>query len=181
MSMSDSLHFYWPSIGRNDIPERNISAHLSHVLLVNDFFLYAEAHTDDSASMHLDLLALHPSKDTLVAGEFKRLYTSEKAWAMVEDLSRLRKWRLGQDRGHPQLRASHRFGVLAGTTWNRRYAEWFNDEKNPTDPTDGALTQLWRELPGNDVLWGTVVILDEAPIKSSAKTTEWLVYAIFPL
>jgi hypothetical protein len=182
MSMADSLHFYWPSIGRNDIPERNISAHLAHVLLANDFFVYAEAHTHDSANVHLDLLALHPSKETLIAGEFKRLYSKEKALAMVSDLERLRAWRLSQDRGHSQLRTPHRFGLLAATTWNRAYADWFNTRaKNPPDPTDGALASLWAELQGVDVLWGTIVLLDEAPIEGMPRTTEWLVYVIFPL
>lgn len=182
MSMADSPHFYWPSVGRNDVPERNISLHLGHVLLANDFFLFAEAHNHDDANVHLDLLALHPSKETLIAGEFKRLYSNEKAWAMVADLDRLRAWQLGQDRGHSQLRTSHRFGLLAATTWSRPYAEWFNTRaKNPPDPTDGALAKLWAELPGRDVLWGAVVLLDEAPIAGMSKTTEWLVYAIFPL
>jgi len=79
------------------------------------------------------------------------------------------------------LRTSHRYGLLAATTWNRSYAEWFTTRaKDPPDPTDGALAALWAKLPGNDVLWGACVLLDEAPIEGATKTTEWLVYVIFP-
>ena len=181
-SMADSLHFYWPSLGRNDIPERNISAHFAHVLLDHDFLLYAEAHPEDTARRHLDLLAIHPTRDTLVAAEFKRIYSTETVGAMVADLDRIRSWRLGQDRGHHQLRVHHRFGVLAATTWNPKYASWFNTtDLSHEDPTAGLLDGLWKELPSDDVVWGSIVLIDDVPVGRRERTTEWLVYVVFPL
>lgn len=180
MSLADSLYFYWPANGMNDICEKNISLHLASAFIKRGYFIYGEAHAEREANLHLDLLAIDPATNTLVTTECKRLYSLEKAREMVADVHRLRAWRVSEERFRRSRKLERRFGVLAATTWERDYAEWFQSDDSIDDPNQG-LGELWRELRDTDVHWGAAVLLDSAPVEGLQRTTEWLVYAVFSL
>jgi len=181
-SMTESLRFYWPSGGKNDVPEVNITVHLGSVLGASGFLIYADAHELDNAGVRLDLLGLHQAKQTLVLGEFKRLWNPAMADAMVLDLGRVRAWRLAEARLRTEFRVAHRYGVLAATTWDDQYVEWFTDSaKRTTGPSSRGLGPLASAILGDDVRWGSILILKDAPVAIRGPTEEWLVYVVFPL
>lgn len=181
-SLTESLGCYWPSCGKNDVPEVNISLHVGAVLAANGFLTYADVHDFDKANIRLDLLGLHRAKQTLVLAEFKRLWNPKSARAMANDLARLRAWRLADSRVHPDVRVAHRYAVLAATTWNKRYIDWFTDSsKRSVDPSRGGLTRIAEGIPGDEARWGSILILRDAPVEKRGPTDEWLVYVVFPL
>lgn len=181
-SLKESLTLYWPSCGKNDVPEVNISIHLGSVLAANGFLLFADVHDLDNANVRLDLLALRRTAETLVLAEFKRLWNPETARAMANDLARLRAWRFAASRAQQDFRVTHRFGVLAATTWDQRYVDWFsNPARTATDPSGGGLASIAAGISSEDARWGSTLILKDAPVENRGPTDEWLVYVVFPL
>jgi hypothetical protein len=182
-TLTESLKFYWPSSGENDVPEVNISVHFGAVLAASGFLVYADVHDLDNASVRLDVLGLQPETDTLVLAEFKRLWKPETAWAMARDLARIRAWRLAEARARAEFRVAHQFGVLAATTWKQEYVDWFMDSTRAltADPAGGGLAALAAGITGDDARWGSILILKDAPVEIRGPTDEWLVYVVFPL
>jgi hypothetical protein len=183
-SLAESLHFYWPSTGRNEIPERNISLHVAHAFIDASFLCYGEAHTNDKTNLHVDLLAVHPAAGVFVAGEFKRLYDGAQARAMVEDAARLQQFKMQQrsQLRHPGLQIARQFGLLAATTWDEKYARWFTTTAGKAlDPTGGAFDQLLKMLPQKDTIWNAHTLINYHDADADRDRTQWLVYALFPL
>lgn len=183
VTLTKSLKFYWPSCGENDVPEANLSVHFGAVLVESGFLVYADVHDLDNTSVRLDVLGFQPETETLVLAEFKRLWKPETAQSMAHDLARIRAWRLAEARAHAEFRPAHRFGVLAATTWKREYVDWFIDSTRAltTDPAGGGLAALAAGITGDDVRWGSILILKDAPVESRGPTDEWLVYVVFSL
>jgi hypothetical protein len=180
-SMGRSLQFYWPPCKKNDIVEVNITLHVSSTLTAAGFLVYGEVHDQDKANVRIDLLGVHPEKRQLILGEFKRLWKPEMATAMVHDLDRMRTWRLSPQRAQPSFHADYLYGLLAATTWDTDYVDWFNNPARSTGPSSRGLGPLAERIVGADVRWGSTLVLKDAPVEILGPTDEWLVYVVFPL
>jgi hypothetical protein len=103
-SLAESLNFYWPSNGLNEIPEANQALHVGDAFLEAGFLAFAEAHRDGDTSKRFDLLALEPRASTLLVGEFKRVF-SKTVGGLASDAQRILEF---------SPRASHRLERTAG-------------------------------------------------------------------
>jgi hypothetical protein len=128
--MAESLWEYWPSNGKNEIPERNVTLHLGLALQQAGYRLYAEAHAKDATDLRVDLLAFNPEHKVTVVAECKRLYSPQKCAEMAEDLERLRSFIPRE-----AYLGSKSFGVLAATTWQDDIVKWWStaDAAPPTE------------------------------------------------
>jgi hypothetical protein len=179
-SLAESLHFYWPSTGNNEVPESNIALHLGRAFMDEGFLAYSNAHTKDDVKVHLDLMAMQPRAQILVAGEFKRIYNSDQVRKLVDDLTRILKFRPQDDAQlrHAGLNVGESFGLLAGTTHNEKYAHWFaTDETNIGDETGGHLDGLWQQLRRADPIYNAYPLSDYW--FGGVRHTHWLLYVLF--
>lgn len=188
-SLAESLHFYWPSTGNNEIAEANVALHLGRAFLERDFLVLAEAHGKDGVKLHLDLLSIDPMQGVFVAGEFKRLHNGSQLRSMLADLDRVLGFSPHDDDWHlhPGITPRDCWGILAGTTWLENLAQWF-----VTDD-DGFVSQ-WPELHTLEKRIGEVAadgerIFNAFPLQRyhlgarqdrvAGYRTQWLVYALF--
>jgi len=180
-SLADSIYYYWPSSGDNEIPEANITVHLGRAFLNSGFLCFAEAHTRDKVKPHLDLVALSPSDGTVVVSQFKRIFNPERVNSLTKDVAAIRDFRL-QDKNwrDERLESGRAFGLVAGTTWMPEYAKWWAQD-NCIDPTrDEALKALDAAIGKHDVDWG-IRALSSTGSKTKGLEQQWLLYCIFDL
>ena len=123
-----SLDVYWPTnVGSsNDLPERNLSAHFSHVLLKRDFHLYAEIGNQYKPEKELlDILCISPDKRYHLACEFKT-YTSGSMKKSTNDIERVNAFPInihlpedifGENLVDDLRNCKSRIGVVAGVLW----------------------------------------------------------------
>ncbi|TAK29414.1 MAG: hypothetical protein EPO40_10395 [Myxococcaceae bacterium] len=184
-SLAESLHFYWPSHGNNEVPEANIELHLAHALLESGFFVYGQAHPSGTANTRLDTVAVDPRNKVHVVAEFKRLYNVDQARAMVADAERIIAWTpQAQGWRHPGLNFGRKFGLLAATTWKAEFAKWFTtDDAKMRDPTgdDGPFDELWKKLPKQRTIWDALPLTSYHVAGRKKLEGQWLVYALFEL
>lgn len=182
-SLAESLNFYWPSNGLNEIPEANQALHVGHAFLDAGFLAFAEAHRDGDTSKRFDLLALEPRAATLVVGEFKRVF-SKTVGGLASDAQRIIEF---SPRASPRLERTagelkSAFGLVAGTTWSQGYAEWFlDDDEAAEDPSGGDLDSLWKLIAHRDAVWGAQPLIAQRSASEGAPrvATQWFVFALF--
>lgn len=183
-TLSEALHLYWPAAGKNEIAERNISLHLAGSAQRSGFAVYGEGHSQGETSARYDLICLNAREQTLLVGECKRLFNQAGARSMKQDVERIRRFRLNErsDALQPELEVAQRFGVLAATTWQPEYAEWFISGNKQPDPSVDFY-ELFRAV-GSRATWGACPIQYYKPRPgepSSSPVTHWLVYVVFDL
>ncbi|WP_026840534.1 hypothetical protein [Citrifermentans bremense] len=127
-----SLDVYWPTnVGSlNDLPERNLSAHFSHAVLMRNFHLFAEVNNQYKSEKELlDILCISPDKRYHLTCEFKT-YTNGSMRRSVRDIDRVHTFPLNVDLspeifGSPfvnTLQQCHsRIGVIAGVLWRKSF------------------------------------------------------------
>ncbi len=184
-SMGSSLHLSWPQSGYNEIPEANVQLHVGHALLAGGWATFVEAHRAHGAETRGDLLAVEPERRVLLVGEFKRLYSTDQAKLLRDDFERvveLAHHPQPTENRHPGLEPfpHERFGLLAGTTHDERYARWFHSyEVRPEDPTGGAFSDLCRSV-GTQARWDAATLNDYVDARGTRRQ-HWLCYVIFPI
>lgn len=174
--LAEALYAYWPAEGNNEIAERNLSLHLGRAFSDGGYQIYGEVHSEASTDRRYDLLAYEPAADVMVVGEFKRLYSSEQAQRIVDDLDRIRAFR-PRKTPHPVTL----FGLVAATTWSDEYAEWWSVTEAPgAAPSDAdcwqALYRFGAAVP--EAIWGSTVLAGYDPEISKF---HYMVYLLFPL
>lgn len=180
-ALAEDLAVYWPSAGRNELPEANVTLHLAATLREAGFAVFAEAHSAGTGTERRhDLLALRCGDGTLIACEAKRLYNGQQAQRMRQDAQRLKEFAPleGEDHLAPGVELMDRIGVLAATTWNEGYARWFAGE-DAADVSDEALDPIWEALLKHATRWGACPLQDDWT--TGARRTQWLVFAAIPL
>ena len=180
--LSECIYTYWPSNGNNEIPEANITMHLGHSFIEKGFITFAEAHTKDSVKNRIDFLAIHPSRGILVLGEFKRIYSSEKLKSSINDVKKIYEFKPQRPpRCDERLKIKNGYGFIAGTTWDPKYAEWWNAEDVDDPSRDNVFDDLLKKINNENANWGSVVLGSEYD-KNSGKTIQhWLLYVLFPI
>ncbi|HEX9242775.1 MAG TPA: hypothetical protein VF875_10085 [Anaeromyxobacter sp.] len=184
-SLAESLSFYWPSNGLNEIPEANQALHVGRAFLDAGFLAFAEAHRNGDTNRRFDLLVLEPRESTLLVGEFKRVF-AKTVGGLATDAERILEF---SPRTAPRLercdiRLESTWGLVGGTTWEPEYAEWFLDENvNAADPSGGDLDALWRLVSERDAVWGAQPLIayrrDDGPRKGRVVETQWFIFALF--
>lgn len=186
-SLSEALHWYWPAGGQNEIAERNLALHMSGALQRAGFHVYGEVSLGEDNAGRLDLVGMSGATKTSVIVECKRLINSTGAAGMTEDVRRIRRYvpRVGDEFWHPELPGyteMRRFGIVAATTWNREYANWFLSGEERGDPSE-EFRALWKEV-GRGATWGADVIQSFVRPKvmdDQQCSLHWLVYCLFEL
>ena len=129
-SLRNSLEVYWPADAKNDPPERNLSMHFCHVLVLSrkGFFIYPEAdhpHKKENKIQGIDILAISPDKSCCFACEFKA-YTGESMTKSSKDIERVTSFHLngnsnpnifGHNRINTVSKCANNFGIVAGLLW----------------------------------------------------------------
>ncbi|WP_242370687.1 hypothetical protein [Anaeromyxobacter sp. SG26] len=183
-SLAESLHFYWPSNGLNEIPEANQALHIGSAFLNAGFLAYAEAHRDGETHQRFDLLVVEPRESTLLVAEFKRVF-SKTVGALATDAERILEFspRASPRLARCKLELKSTWGLVGGTTWEPEYVKWFLDE-DPTakDPAGGELDALWKLVSHRDAVWGAhplIAYRQDRPKKGIEVETQWFVFVLF--
>lgn len=178
--LAEAVWDYWPTEGLNDLGERNLSLHLASAFSDRHFRALAECHWKGDTQRKLDLLLLNHDDGVVILVECKRLYCSENAEAIVEDVKRIASFSAID----PKLDGYQRFGIIAATTWNRRIAEWWSTADGA--PPSGHVG--WRTIEKQKLLrnahWGSVVLQglkEDRPSKDAFDRFHYFLYAVFPL
>jgi len=175
--LGESLWEYWPSKGNNEVPEANVTLHVGRALAEAGFAVFAEAHGEDSGTdKRHDLLAYSRPANTVVACEFKRLYSGEKANQMLHDVRRLGAFRPIDN----EVANSEQFGVLAATTWDVEYARWWVHGGGDRF-LKGAWAGFDKETVLKDAQWGTLVLQAVEDWAEPNAKWHYFLYAVFPL
>ncbi len=89
-AIGHSYSHYWPADEalRSDAAQRNISLHIAHVLLSQNFSVFAQANHSQPPT-HIDLLGIAPSQDWFLACKFQRLYSTGRLQSVLDDVQRL--------------------------------------------------------------------------------------------
>lgn len=130
-SLRYSLDFYWPSdaAGRNDLNERNLSLHYSHVMLSRGYGVFAEAHypTVCEDATYLDILAIAPAGEHFLVGEFKKHAKVSGMTASSWDVDRILKFDLHRGLTEPKwskqrveiaTNCLRGIGLIGGLKWS---------------------------------------------------------------
>lgn len=181
-SLQNSLWWYWPASGDNEIAERNVTAHIAHVFLRSRWRVYAEASFPYEANKRVDLLAIQIGKKAIVVGESKLLHDGTKAASLALDAKRLRGFRLSDEHGwRPPV--SHRYGLLLALTYNPDVANWWANDKLLTKPPKGTSGSGWkklgRKLKNYRARRKKVLLWWYRAKKKRKRVEHWLVYAIY--
>lgn len=176
-SLADSLLEYWPSVGKNEMCEKNAVLHLGHALLKEGFYVYGECHSNGNTDERLDLLALNLKESAQVMVEAKRLYSVEKVGDVIQDVDRLAAFRLtGKDLNNA---LKDRFCVLIATTWDEKYVQWWSsmDGEQPSEHENWSVLNTHRAL--NDALWGSMVLQGYSTEQKCTDKFQYLLYCVF--
>jgi hypothetical protein len=157
--LAAALWEYWPVNGNNEVGERNISLHVGRSLSDAGFHCYAEAHSGQSTSQRIDLVAYHPSASTILVGESKRLYSMEKLTEMLNDVERV----LSFEPVAPLARPKRSFGLLMATTWDPNVASWWSSADGDWPGADALCDSFGWKNPQHKRAWergrfGSVVL-----------------------
>lgn len=195
--LSESLFYYWPVANKNEIPELNITHHLSSVFLSAGLYIYGQSLLKDQG--HIDLLALEPLKGYEIRVEVKKLYSADCAQKIVMDIHRLCDFSLIQDHLAEDIQKRLKktknkpMGLIVATTWDDNIADWWCNSENEEIPK-GKTSEKWKDLHNkltNDQLkiWGGVLLSDgllegrksrhNCPEENINHHTHRLLYAIY--
>lgn len=178
-SFGRSLNVYWPSEGGNEICERNITLHLSHVLLRKGFTVFAECHKKGMTSSRFDLVGIDTASSAQIVAEAKRLYSLQMARSIRDDVVRMSTFKLID--GELDRRLRHKYGIVLATTWKAEYQEWWTSTDGPCPTTRSE--REWNRIRNHGYLKGAVrgsVLLqgDEAE-NDPSRRNQYLLYWIF--
>lgn len=177
--LSNALQEYWPAVGNNEIAERNITIHLSRSLAESNFFCYAETPSGHATDNRIDLLALNPVNNVLLAVECKRLFSVERLQEILDDIKKL-------DNYEPFTKdlmfgVKQRYNIIIATTWNQKYAEWWSTS-NGVNPTSNI---IWDDISNNSLIknakWGSFVVTGFQDDKEKNGNFHYLLYCIIPV
>jgi hypothetical protein len=175
--LSEAVLTYWPSLKKNEIPERNAVVQLGRAFGERSYQVYAECNLGDSNKEHIDLFALNLSSSIQVAVEAKKLDSTDKLRPLVNDRRRVSEfWPANLD-----LELRHKLGVLVATTWRQDIADWWTCSDGKKNPTEHPLwDQLYDGPEMEDSTWGRCQLNGYA-IENQEKNTRYhyLLYAIF--
>lgn len=195
-SLAQSMHFYWPATGNNEVAEANITAHMSLAFGRHGYLLYAEAPGagPPPEPRARDLLAIHLKDKRLIVFEFKRWTTAaEVVSGLRTDLERVRTFQ-AQPAWAADIQGAKKFGVIATTVWSwynqagvpqnegHAFANWFSTYQNTPTGVPAELEQLWIELraitlqPRVDAF-----VISSYADNAGTRWQHWLAYAIVPL
>ena len=111
-SLVNALQLYWPSLGGNEMAERNLSLHLGSEFMNANYTTFAEVTFPDYPNQHIDLLAIDFESQVVVAVECKRIYDSEKAQAIRNDINRIMSFRLSKTGVKGKLNSYAFYGIV---------------------------------------------------------------------
>lgn len=178
-SLKKSLRLYFPLPTKgHELHERNLSIHVASAFLKDGCHVYTEAWFPKNNK--LDLLILDKASESQIALEAKILSDKHKAQEMTEDLARVTKFEMIKKElpFDPQKRV----GVLLAATWDERFKDWWEREKNhplhPKGETDKRWRDLGERLDNSDALCFTHVLYKAESEKEAPFTTLWALYAI---
>jgi hypothetical protein len=139
--LAESIYWYWPARGNNEIAERNQTLHAGRAFAEAGFVVSAECSNGEGG--HLDMLALHIERRTLVTAEAKRLYSPMGAKGLATDFDRQLRFDLFSEFSTPEVDVRYR--VLLATTWNGEVRKWWAEKERPNQP-EGRREGGWDEL-----------------------------------
>lgn len=166
-TMSSALTVFWPSAGKNDMGEANLSMHFGAALQGQQFHIFSEVWLEqlrrakdepDDARSRIDLLAVRDG--WFIGSEAKRLYQDpSKALQIVADWERMKTHRPTTAFGNPTPKRWTR--VLLATTWQDDIAETWTTRNSAKGGGWGVLAGALQEaeLVGQEILqedrhWG---------------------------
>ncbi len=173
--LEEALNKYWPTNGNNEIAERNVTLALARAFAADDFYLYAEAHRKKDTKLRLDLLALNFQSSVQVAIEAKRLYNSDGAEGMLEDVNRILNFELAKAGGVANP-LSHKYGVVIALTRNKNYVDWFCNE-TAKDPKGKIWRKFWKKKALKNASWGAIHL--QTWQEAGKEFQQNLVYCVF--
>jgi hypothetical protein len=126
-AIGNSYSHYWPAdeAKRSDAAQRNVALHLAHVLLNQNFSVFAQANHPEPP-MNIDLLGIAPSQDWFLVCECQRLYGAGRLQCVLDDVQRLETFWLSarltiEACGEHVVRLADHcecgYGVVAGLHW----------------------------------------------------------------
>ena len=177
--LAESLWDYWPTVGNNDISERNISLYLSISFHEKGFKCFAEGHWKNSTDKRIDFFAIDPNSRMAICAECKRLYSAEKCNEMVEDYYRIKSF-MPLDLGGKSF---PKYGILAATTMRQEIVDWWASLGSNNKPSeDKSWDNLYKSLKNG--YWGCVPLNsydEETSLSVNQKEKHYLLYIIFEI
>ncbi len=136
-SLSDSLFQEWPlpdGDTKNEIAEANLTIHLAHAFLNQDYCAFAENRT--GANEHYDLVVFHPDHKEYLIIEAKRFLKQDDS-GLNSDFDRLLN----------RCPLSPAIGCVVCLTREKAIRDWWQDPHRAVAP-DGKRSARWEELAG---------------------------------
>ena len=175
--IAEALFDYWPTVGDNEVLERNQSIHLARAFSERAFNVYTEAHTRGSVKIHLDFLALDPVHGIQVRSECKRLHNADQADLIRADVDRVVDFELLNS----HLEYPCKYGLISATTWNQKIAEWWSSS-NGAEPSASPFWDALGNHPAlKDAVWGSVALCGYISRRSKNAPFHYFLYCIFPI
>lgn len=144
-SLSESLKYFWPSIGGNEITERNISLYLGEKLINAGYLIFAEVPFPETPANHIDLLAINFDKKVVIAIECKRIHDSNKAKETYNDIKRIESFNILKSGLKKDLNSYEYYGIIVASTWKENISTWWKPEIYQT-PQGFRFKEPWECL-----------------------------------
>ncbi len=173
LTLSECLHHEWPQYAhqeKNEIPEANLTIHISHSFLSQDYCVYPEYPTDNKG--RYDLVLFHPRQSEYVIVECKRFLKFNKKNNINIDFERM----LEQKMLKPSI------GILITMTRYKEISDWWvNYNRNPKPKRKSS--KNWEDL--STMLKETRAIVGHVPLTTKKDNTSdyfhEALYAIFKI
>jgi hypothetical protein len=177
----ESVNYWWPAQGNNDISEAMYVMHFSNALQQSGWLTYAEVQVGNTPSEHIDLIAVHKERQWIIETEAKQLYSSEKARKLGEQWTCLKESTLPSEYGERPLPTFPRYWCLLAICWKQKQAilDWWRGDlmndaprgtQNPVDWIE--LRQALTEAKNHGI---------KDTISVHCKDEAWFLYALAPL
>lgn len=141
-SLSEDLGRYWPSTGKNDVPEGTPALHLGAAFKAEGWRLYGQLQFTPARRKKLDLFAFHPKVGIGVAVKCTRFFPKTKS-AVFDDWARLDTFRLQQR--HTELpRLQRSFRAVFGTSFYPGHVKLLR-----ADPVFTKASVGWQQIQSN--------------------------------
>lgn len=178
-SFKKSLKVYWPSEGGNEICERNVTLHLSHVLLKKGFAVFAECHKKGMTSSRFDLVGIDTASSAQIVAEAKRLYSLQMARSIRDDVVRMSTFNLID--GELDRRLNHKYGIVLATTWKAEYQQWWisTDGASPTTRSEREWNKIRNHACLKGAVRGSVLLQQDDAENDPSRRKQYLLYWIF--
>jgi hypothetical protein len=176
-SLGDSIGGYWPAgSDKNDMSERNITAHVGHSFLKSGWLIFTEVPFPRPPSQRLDMLALNRGSKVSIAIESKNLYGGDKARQLAGDAKRIRKFRLIEE--YAEFNPRQRFGLLLAFTWQHSIQKWWAGRDHGLPP-EGCARSGWTTLGKRLDDYGTVC--GSRKVQAPDYPNFWALHAIYKI